>query len=76
VKLPIVIEDNTLSHKKVCIPVREKLGMKCYQLSPLSSNPFDFNPIENIWAHVKHIISKEYGHIMSQKVMKEIVVSI
>ena len=47
--------------------------MKCHQHS---SNSPDLNPIGNIWTHMKHIFSKEYAHITSQKVMKEVVVSI
>ena len=69
----VVMEDNASSHKKVYIPVRQELGMKCHQYLPNFPN---LNPIENIWAHMKHIISKEYAHITSQKVMKEVVVSI
>ena len=67
------MEDNVSPHKKVCIPVRVELEMKCHQ-HPL--NPLDLNPIENIWTHMKHIISKEYAHVTSQKVMQEVVVSI
>ena len=67
------MEDNAPSHKKVCIPIRIDLMMKCYQHSP---NFPDLNPIENSWAHMKHIISKKYAHIMSQKVMQDVVVSI
>jgi DDE superfamily endonuclease len=73
VEQPVVMEDNAPPHKKVCIPVRQELGMKCHQHPP---NSPDLNPIENIWAHMKHIISKKYAHITSQKVMKEVVVSI
>jgi transposase len=73
VEQPVVMEDNAPPHKKVCIPVRQGLGMKCHQHPP---NSPDLNPIENIWAHMKHIISKDYAHITSQKVMKEVVVSI
>jgi len=47
--------------------------MKCHQYP---SNSPDWNPIENIWAHMKYIISKEYAYIASQNVMKEVVVSI
>jgi len=72
-EVPIVMEDNAPPHKKVYISVREELGMKYHQHPP---NSPDFNPIENIWAHIKHIISKEYAHITSQKVIKEVVVSI
>jgi transposase len=70
---PVVMEDNAPPHKKVCIPVRQELGMKCHQHPP---NSPDLNPIENIWVHMKHIISKEYAHITSLKVMRQVVVSI
>jgi transposase len=73
VEQPVVMEDNAPPHKKVCIPVRQELGIKCHQHPP---NSPDLNPIENIWAHMKHIISKEYAHITSQKVMRQVVVSI
>ena len=47
--------------------------MKCHQYPP---NSPDFNPTENIWAYMKHVILKEYAYIISQKVMKEVVVSL
>ena len=58
---PIVLEDNAPPHKKVCIPVREKLGMVCHQYLP---NSPDLNPIENIWCHMKAVIAKDYSHII------------
>ena len=67
------MEDNAPVHKKVCIPVREELGMRCHQHPP---NSPDLNPIENIWAHIKHRISKEYDHIISVKAMRQVVISI
>ena len=70
---PIVMENNAPSHKKVCISVRQELGMKCHQHPP---NSPDLNPIENIWAHMKHIISTEYAHITSQNAMKQVVIRI
>jgi transposase len=73
VEQPVVMEDNAPPHKKVCISVRQELGTKCHQHPP---NSPDLNPIENIWAHMKHIISKDYAHITSQKVMRQVVVSI
>jgi len=44
-EVPIVMEDNAPSHKKVCISVREEFEMKCYQHP---SNSPDLNPIETI----------------------------
>ena len=73
VQEPIVREDNAPVHKKVCIPVREELGMMCHQHP---SNSPDLNSIENIWAHIKHRISKEYGHITSVKAMRQVVIGI
>ena len=72
VEEPIVMEDNAPVHKKVCIPVRKELGMRCHQHPP---NSPDLNPIENIWAHMKSRIAKEYGHITSVNAMKQVVVS-
>jgi len=69
----IVMEDNASIHKKVCIPIRQELGMRCYQHP---SNSSDLNSIENIWAHMKHRISTECGHITSVKAMKHAVISI
>jgi transposase len=47
--------------------------MRCHQHPP---NSPDLNPIENIWAHIKHIIAKEYSHITSTKEMKRVVLKI
>src|SRR5579859_7666294 len=71
VQEPIVVEDYAPVHKKVCIPFRKNLGMRCHQHPP---NSLDLNPIENIWAHMKHRIAKEYSHITSVKEMKRVVV--
>ena len=67
------MEDNAPVHKKVCIPVRLELEMKCHQHLP---NSPDLNSIENIWVHMKHGISKEFGHITSIKEMKHAVVGL
>ena len=64
VQEPIAMEDNAPVHKKVHIPVREKLERRCHQHPP---NSPDLNPIENIWVHMKHHISQEYDHITSLK---------
>jgi len=61
------MEDNAPVHKKVCIPVRLELAMKCYQHPP---NSPDLNPIENIWAYIKDRISKKFSYIISIKEMK------
>ena len=60
---PIVVEDNAPVHKKVCIPVRQSLGMECWQHHP---NSPDLNPIENIGHLIKHIVTTEYSHITSE----------
>lgn len=46
--------------------------MKCHQHPP---NSADLNPVENIWAHTRHIILKDYGHITSVKAIKHAVIS-
>lgn len=72
VEEPIVMEDNAPVHKKVCIPVRQELGMRCHQHPP---NSPDLNPIENIWGHMKDRIAKEYSHITSITTMKQVVMN-
>jgi len=47
--------------------------MKCHQHS---LNSPDLNLIENIYAHMKHRISKEYNHIISLKIINDVVVNI
>ena len=56
----VVLEDNAPVHKKMCIPVRQELGMVCHQ-HPLNSP--DLNPIANILCDMKRIIAKDYAHI-------------
>ena len=70
---PIVMEDNAPPHKKVCIQVRQELGMTCHQ-HPADSP--DLNPIENIWASMKDIILNEYAYITSLRVINEVVICI
>jgi len=67
------MEDNAPIHKKVCIPVREQLGMTCLQHPP---NSLDMNPIENIWGYIKDIIARDYAHITSVKTMKQVVIGL
>ena len=50
---PILVEDNASVHKKVCISVRQELGMTCHQHPP---NLSDLNPIEYIWAYIKDVL--------------------
>ena len=68
--MPIVMEDNALVHKKVCIPPREALGMETLEWPP---NSPDLNPIENIWSYMKDIIARDYAQVSSAKEMKRIV---
>ena len=70
---PIVMEDNAPVHTKVCIPVREQLGITCLQHLP---NSPDLNPIENIWGYIKDIIARDYAHITSVKTMKQVVIGL
>ena len=70
IRVLIVMEDNAPVHKKVCIPVRMKLGMTVLEWPP---NSPDLNPIENIWSYMKDIIGKDYGVVSSVAEMKRIV---
>ena len=70
---PIVMEDNAPVHKKVCIPVRQELGIICHQHPP---NSPDLNPLENIWGDVKGIIARDYYYVSSEKEMKRIVLKL
>src|ERR1700689_4234464 len=49
-------------------------SLECVINNPPNSP--DLNPIENIWAHINHRISKEYGHITSVRAMTNMVISI
>jgi transposase len=61
---PIIMEDNASVHKGVCKEHRQTLKWPTYEHSP--------NSIENIWAWMKHQITRHYRHITSQKEMKRI----
>lgn len=69
---PIVMEDGAPVHKGVCKQVREDLKWTAYMHPP---NSPDLNPIENIWAWMKHQITRRYKYITSQKEMRRIVMN-
>ena len=73
VQKSIVVEDNTPVYKKVCISIRQELGVRYHQHSP---NSPDLNSIENIWMYIKHIIVKKYSHITFIKEIKQVVLKI
>src|SRR5262249_55031335 len=66
---PIVMEDGAPVHKKVCIPERENLGMETLPHPP---NSPDLNPIENVWQHIKEVVSKDYPNISSKDELQRI----
>ena len=69
---PIVMEDGAPVHNDVCKHARQMLKWTAYMHPP---NSPDLNPIENIWAWMKHQITRRYKHIMSQKEMRRIVLN-
>ena len=70
ISCPIIMEDNAPVHKKVCIVVRDALGMVTLDSPP---NTPDLNPIENIWSFMKDIIARDYADVFSVEEMKKIV---
>ena len=70
---PIVMKDDASVHKGACKGLREKMKWEIY-LHPLNSP--DLNSIENIWAYMKQLISREYKYITSKTEMQRIVMKI
>jgi hypothetical protein len=69
-KDPIIMEDNAPVHQKVCIEARKVMG--CETL-PHPPNSPDLNPIEHIWAHIKHRLAKEYPFVTARKELEIII---
>jgi transposase len=67
---PIVMEDGASVHKGVCKKPRKDMKWLEY-LHP--SNSPDLNPIENIWAWMKHEITTKYMYVTSKEEMQRIV---
>jgi len=65
---PIVMEDNAPVHKGHASKARQILKWPTYDHPP---NSPDLNPIENIWAWVKHEITLKYTHITSKEEMQK-----
>jgi DDE superfamily endonuclease len=70
VKDPIIMEDNAPVHKGVCVIARKNMG--CETLSHPPNSP-DLNPIENIWAHIKYRLAKEYPFVTARKELEIII---
>jgi transposase len=67
---PIVMEDNAPVHKGACMKPRQELKWPTYEHPP---NSPDLNPIENIWAYMKHQVTLKYKYISSQAEMQRMV---
>jgi|SRR5438477_5684967 len=66
----IIMKDNVSVYKEVCIEAQKIIG--CEILThPLNS--LDLNPIENIWAHIKYHLAKDYPFVTAQKELKIII---
>lgn len=68
-----MMEDGASVHKDVCKDAHKMLKWPQYCHPP---NSPDLNPIENIWAWMKHQIARRYKYITSQKEMRRIVLKI
>ena len=67
---PIVMEDGASVHKGVCKKPRKDMKWLEYLHPP---NSPDLNPIENIWAWMKHEITTKYMYVTSKEEMQRIV---
>jgi transposase len=68
---PIVMEDGAPVHKGACKKPRKDLKWTTYLHPP---NSPDLNPIENIWAWMKHEISAKNLYVTSKAEMQRIVI--
>ena len=66
---PIVMEDGAPVHKGVCKKPCEDMKWTQYLHPP---NSPDLNPIENIWAWMKHEITTKYMYVTSKAEMQRI----
>ena len=73
ISVPIIMEDNALIHKKVCVHIYKEFGMTSLDWPP---NSPDLNPIEHIWSYIKNIIGSDHSDVTSVKEMKRIVLII
>jgi transposase len=72
-KDPIIMEDNAPVHKGVCLAARIIMGC---EIHPHPPNSPDLNPIENIWAHIKYRLAKEYPFVTARKELEIIITHI
>jgi transposase len=67
---PIIMEDNAPVHKGHCVVERKRLNWPEYSHPP---NSPDLNPIENIWAHMKRVITTKHRYVSSKKEMMRVI---
>ena len=67
------MEDNAPVHKGVCCAATEIIGCEAH---PHPLNSPDLNPIENIWAHIKYRLTKDYPFVTARKELEIIITRI